>query len=112
LDESDLKSRAPSLYAGWDKNVSNVMFVTGRRDPWHDVSIAPSKGLVPDAPRDRTMTNKVPRCNGLMTGSEVFGIVLPEGKHCSDLIPGSRDVQEATGLFVKALKAWLPCFGH
>jgi hypothetical protein len=112
LDESDLKSRAPSLYAGWDKNVSNVMFVTGRRDPWHDVSIAPSKGLLPDAPRDRTMTNKVPRCNELMTGSEVFGIVLPEGKHCSDLIPGSRDVQEATGLFVKALKAWLPCFGH
>ena len=40
-NESDLKSRALSLYAGWDRNVSNVMFITGLRDPWHDVSIAP-----------------------------------------------------------------------
>jgi hypothetical protein len=108
----DPKTRAPSLYAGWEKNVSNVMFVTGLRDPWHDVSIAPSKSLVPGAPRDRKMTSKVPRCNELMTGREVFGLMLPEGRHCSDLIAGSRDAEEATELFMKALEAWLPCFGH
>ena len=109
---SDPKLRAPSLYAGWDKNVSNVMFVTGLRDPWHEVSIAPSKGLIPDAPHDRTMTAKVPRCNETMTGREVFGLVLPEGRHCGDLIPGSQDAEKATALFVKALEAWLPCFGQ
>jgi hypothetical protein len=108
----DPKSRAPSLYAGWDKNVSNVMFVTGLRDPWHDVSVAPSDSLVPGAPRDRIMTSKVPRCNELMTGREAFGLILPDGRHCSDLIAGSRDAEEATGLFVKALEAWLPYFGH
>lgn len=107
---SDLKTQAPSLYAGWDKNVSNVMFVTGLRDPWQEVSIAPSKCLVPGAPHDRTVTSRVPRCNELMAGREVFGLVLPEGRHCGDLISGSRDAREATGLFVKALEAWLPCF--
>jgi hypothetical protein len=58
------------------------------------------------------MTSKVPRCNELMTGREVFGLMLPEGRHCSDLIAGSRDAEEATELFMKALEAWLPCFGH
>jgi len=88
------------------------MFVTGARDPWHDVSVAPSKSLVPGAPRDRTVTSKVPCCNELMTGGEVFGLLLPEGRHCSDLIPGSQDAEKTTELFVKALEKWLPCFGH
>lgn len=109
---SSEKRTGPSLYAGWNRNVSNVMFVTGLRDPWHEVSIAPKEGLIHDAPCDRIVTNKVPRCNELMTGSEVFGLVLPEGRHCSDLIPGSSDAQEATALFAKALGVWLPCFGH
>jgi hypothetical protein len=109
---SDPKSRAPSLYAGWDRNVSNVMFITGLRDPWHEVSITPTKGLIPSAPCDRTVTNKVPRCNELMTGREVFGLILPKGKHCSDLIAGSQDAEAATKLFAQALESWLPCFGR
>ncbi|KAM0710469.1 hypothetical protein Q7P35_002832 [Cladosporium inversicolor] len=109
---SDQKRKAPSRYAGWDRNVSNVMFVTGLRDPWHEVSIAPKKGLIRDAPFDRMVTDKVPRCNESMTGREVFGLVLPEGRHCSDLIPGSQDAEEATALFMKALEVWLPCFGQ
>jgi hypothetical protein len=76
------------------------------------VSVAPSRGLIPEAPRNRTVTSKVPRCNELMTRSEVFGLTLPEGRHCGDLIPGSQDAGEATELFVKALEKWLPCFGH
>jgi hypothetical protein len=109
---TDQDIRAPSLYVGWDKNISNTMFITGMRDPWHEVSIVPSNGLMPDAPRDRIMTDKVPRCNELMTGREAFGLVLPDGRHCGDLIAGSRDAQESTELFAKALEAWLPCFGH
>jgi hypothetical protein len=104
--------RAPSQYVGWDKNVSNTMFITGLRDPWHEVSIVPSNGLIPGAPRDRKMTDKVPRCNELMSGREVFGLVLSEGRHCGDLIAGSPDAREATDLFVRALEAWLPCFGR
>jgi len=108
----DREIRVPSMYAGWDKNVSNVMFITGLRDPWHDVSVVPSRGLIPGAPHHRTMTHKVPQCNELMTGSEVFGLLLAEGRHCGDLIAGSQDALEATELFVRALEAWLPCFGR
>lgn len=108
---SDKELHVPSLYAGWDKNVSNVMFISGVHDPWHEVSIAPSNGLVPDAPRDRIMTDEVPHCGKPMDGREVFGLVLPEGRHCSDLIPGSEDARKATELFKKALEVWLPCFG-
>ena len=88
------------------------MFITGAQDPWHEVSVAPSRGSIPEAPRDRILTDNVPRCNELMTGGEVFGLMLPEGRHCSDLIAGSQDAEEATQLFVKALEQWLPCFGH
>lgn len=107
----DQDVRTPSLYAGWDKNVSNVMFTTGLQDPWHEVSIAPKNGLIPEAPWNRTMTDKIPVCNHLMTGDEVFGLLLSEGRHCSDLIAGSEDALKATKLFRKALEAWLPCFG-
>jgi hypothetical protein len=102
----------PSLYTGWDKNFSNVMFITGMKDPWQEVSIVPSRSLVPDAPRDRVMTDEVPLCNELMAGNEVFGLVLPEGRHCGDLIAGSEDARKATELFMKALEVWLPCFGR
>jgi hypothetical protein len=58
------------------------------------------------------MTDKVPRCNELMIGREVFGLMPLEGRHCGDLIAGSQDAREATGLFGIALNAWLPCFGR
>jgi hypothetical protein len=109
---SDGELHVPSLYTGWDKNFSNVMFVTGMKDPWHEMSIVPSMSLVPDAPRDRVMTDEIPPCNELMTGNGVFGLVLPEGRHCGDLIAGSEDARKATDLFMKALEAWLPCFGR
>lgn len=111
LDQpSDQDVHARSLYAGWDKNVSNVMFITGLRDPWHEVSVAPSNGLIPEAPQNRTITKEIPACNELMTGNEVFGLLLSEGRHCSDLIAGSDDALKATELFKKALEVWLPCF--
>lgn len=109
---TDQDVHTPSLYAGWDKNVSNVMFVTGLQDPWHEVSIAPKNGLIPQAPWNRTMTDKIPSCDELMTENEVFGLVFSEGRHCSDLIPGSEDALKATELFKKALEVWLPCFGR
>jgi hypothetical protein len=107
---SDADIHAPSLYTGWDKNFSNVMFITGSRDPWHEVSIVPSNSRVPNAPRDRIMTDVVPPCNKLDIEDEVFGLLLPEGRHCGDLIAGSEDAQKATDLFKKALEVWLPCF--
>jgi hypothetical protein len=109
---SDGELHVPSSYTGWDKNFSNVMFVTGMKDPWHEVSIVPSRSLVSDAPRDRVMTDEVPPCNELMTGNRVFGLVLPEGRHCGDLVAGSEDALKATDLFMKALEVWLPCFGR
>lgn len=109
---NDQDVHTPSLYAGWDKNVSNVMFITGLRDPWHEVSVAPRNGLIPEAPQGRIATNKTPACNEEMTGDEVFGLVLSEGRHCSDLIAGSEDALKATELFEKALKVWLPCFAQ
>jgi hypothetical protein len=99
---SDLKTLAPSPYAGWNKNVSNVMFVTGLQDTWHHVSVAPSNSLVPGAPRDMMMMSKVPRFIELMSRRGVFGLIEPEGRHYSDLIAGSRDAEEATGLFLTA----------
>ena len=88
------------------------MFVTGLRDPWHEVSIAPQDGLIRDRPHGRIVTDTIPACNEVMMGNEVFGLVLIEGRHCSDLIAGSEDALKATDLFKRALKVWLPCFGR
>ena len=56
------------------------------------------------------MTDKLPHCNKVMIGSEVFGLMQLEGKHCSDLIAGSRDAKEATELFAQALEALATLF--
>lgn len=101
---------APARYAGWDKNVSRVMFTTGLRDPWQDVSMVPSMGLVPGWPRHRTMTETIPACDEELSGDEVFGLLFEEGRHCSDLVPGSKNAGKSTELFEKALRKWLPCF--
>lgn len=106
----DLKHMSPTVYAGWDKNSSNVMFTTGMRDPWHEASMVPSKGFIPGAPSHRKMTEEVPLCNEVLTGDQVFGIVFEKGRHCSDLMPGSENAQRSVDLFVKALKVWLPSF--
>jgi hypothetical protein len=101
---------APARYAGWDKNVSRVMFTTGLEDPWHDISMVPSQGLVPGSPRQRRMTDVAPVCDKEMAGDEVFGLLFENGRHCSDLVPGSEEMLAATALFQKALRSWLPCF--
>jgi len=101
---------APAKYAGWDKNVSRVMFTTGLQDPWHDISMVPSGGLVAGSPRHRKMTNIVPACDRAMSGDEVFGLVFESGRHCSDLVPGTKETARATELFEKALRSWLTCF--
>jgi hypothetical protein len=101
---------APARYAGWDKNVSRVMFTTGLEDPWHDINMVPSDGLVPGSPRQRRMTDVVPACDEEMAGDEVFGLLFENGRHCSDLVPGSEEMLAATELFEKALRSWLPCF--
>jgi hypothetical protein len=101
---------APAKYAGWDKNVSRVMFTTGLVDPWHDLSIVPSEGLVPGSPRQRRMMDVVPACDEAMAGDKVFGILFEDGRHCSDLVPGSEEMAASVKLFEKALKSWLPCF--
>jgi hypothetical protein len=106
--ESDIS--APVRYAGWDKNVSRVMFTMGLEDPWHDISMVPSEGLVPGSPRQRRMTQVVPACGEVMAGDEVFGLLFESGRHCSDLVPGTEELVKATGLFAEALGAWLPCF--
>lgn len=107
---SDSEIPAPAKYAGWDKNVSRVMFTTGLEDPWHDLSIVPSEGLVPGSPRYRTMTQVVPGCEEAMAGDEVFGLLFENGRHCSDLVPGTEETARAADLFGKALRSWLPCF--
>jgi hypothetical protein len=101
---------APAKYAGWDKNVSRVMFTTGLVDPWHDLSVVPSEGLVPGSPRQRRMADVVPACDEAMAGDEVFGILFESGRHCSDLVPGSEEMVASIELFEKALKSWLLCF--
>jgi hypothetical protein len=107
---SDSDVPVPARYAGWDKNVSRVMFTTGLEDPWHDVSMVPSEGLVPGSPRQRTMTQVVLACDRAMAGDEVFGLLFEKGRHCSDLVPGTEETVMATELFSKALRSWLPCF--
>lgn len=101
---------APAKYAGWDKNVSRVMFTTGLGDPWHDISMDPSEGLVPGSPRQRTMTQAVPVCDEAMAGDEVFGLLFENGRHCSDLVPGTEEMARAMELFEEALRSWLPYF--
>jgi hypothetical protein len=107
---SDSGIPTPARYAGWDKNVSRVMFTTGLEDPWHDVSMVPSEGLVPGSPRERRMTGIIPACDEAMAGDEVFGLLFKNGRHCSDLVPGTGEMVKATELFAEALRAWLPCF--
>lgn len=106
----DVNSSPPALYTGWDKNFSNVMFTTGLIDPWHQVGMVPIKSFVPGAPTDRRMIEEVPPCNEVLAGDQVFGIVFKKGRHCSDLMPGSKNAQRSVDLFVKALKVWLPSF--
>jgi hypothetical protein len=101
---------APARYAGWDKNVSRVMFTTGLVDPWHDLSMVPSEGLVPGSPRQRRMTDVVPACDEAMAGDEVFGILFENGRHCSDLVSGSEEMVASIELFEKAVRSWWPCF--
>lgn len=106
----DVNSSPPALYTGWDKNFSNVMFTTGLRDPWHQVGMVLIKGMVPGAPSHRRMTEDVPASNEVLAGDRVFGIVFEKGRHCSDLMAGSKNAQRSVDLFVKALKVWLPSF--
>jgi len=101
---------APAQYAGWDKNVSRVMFTTGLQDPWHDISMVPSEGLTPGSPRQRRMTQVVPACDEEMAGDEVFGLLFENGRHCSDLVAGSEEMVAAANLFEEALRSWIPCF--
>jgi hypothetical protein len=86
------------------------MFTTGLVDPWHDLSMVPSEGLVPGSPRQRRMTDVVPAWDEAMAGDKVFGILFEDGRHCSDLVPGSEEMAASVKLFEKALKSWLPCF--
>ncbi|KAF2149981.1 hypothetical protein K461DRAFT_281239 [Myriangium duriaei CBS 260.36] len=101
---------AQMRYTNWNHNVSNVMWTTGFKDPWHGLSMVPKKSLVPGAPTNRTTTKKVPACNVPMEGDKVFGLTFEEGRHCDDLYPGGKETALAVNTFSRALDEWLPCF--
>ncbi|KAK5046791.1 hypothetical protein LTR84_007145 [Exophiala bonariae] len=99
-------------YGGWNMTPSNVMFTDGLKDPWHILSVQ-STAAEYGAPNRRT-TDQIPACNKAPSGSDVFGILYPNGYHINDLSKAlgaeNTTADEGTALFLKALDEWLPCF--
>lgn len=120
---------APNVYGGWRMQPSNTMFTTGQYDPWRAYSPA---SIEEGSPQRRT-TQVIPKCGQSPVDNDVFGIIYDGMVHVSDMqalldqnayyhhnfstvgfsSPISTEPFFAgTGLFERALEAWLPCFGQ
>ncbi|KAK3110944.1 hypothetical protein LTR53_014257 [Teratosphaeriaceae sp. CCFEE 6253] len=78
----------PNRYGGWTMTPSNVMFVNGAKDPWHTLSVQSTSAEI-GAP-NRITTQDIPACNQAPADDKVFGLVLADGYHCSDLGSGEH----------------------
>jgi hypothetical protein len=50
------------------------------------------------------VTDRVPKCGD---GGKVFGVVIPEALHASEVFGGVREPHKR---FTEALRCWLKCF--
>ncbi|KAH6867468.1 serine carboxypeptidase S28-domain-containing protein [Thelonectria olida] len=104
---------------GWNMKASNVMFTNGQFDPWRSFSVA-SQESASGAP-NRTLTTKVPACNELSDGTDVFGLVYAGAIHVEDLstpaftrgsIEKTTPLEQGLDLFEKAWTTWSACFNQ
>lgn len=108
-------------YHGWHMSTTNVLFVNGEYDPWRALSVA--SDIDPAIPGN-TMTTIIPAAGKALPAGTVFGFIIKNGLHASDLtynlsaaqsntsLPGSVDesANEAHELFATALSSWLPSY--
>jgi hypothetical protein len=108
-------------YHGWHLSTSNVLFVNGQYDPWRALSVASD---IDTAEPGIKLTTTIPASGTTLPNGTVFGYIVKNGLHCSDLsynfsavqnnstIPSSYDVSanEAHELFASALSSWLPAY--
>jgi hypothetical protein len=102
-------------------STTNVLFVNGQYDPWRALSVA--SDINPAEPGN-TFTTTIPAPGKALPNGTVFGFMVQNGLHCSDLsynltaaqtnttLPGSVDesANEAHELFASALSSWLPAY--
>jgi hypothetical protein len=108
-------------YHGWHMSTTNVLFINGQDDPWRALSVA--SDINPAEPGN-TFTTTIPAPGATLPNGTVFGYIIPNGVHCSDLdynltavqtnttVPGSVDenANVAHELFASALSSWLPAY--
>jgi len=108
-------------YHGWHMSTTNVLFVNGQYDPWRALSVASD---VNPAEPGNTLTTAIPAAGKALPNGTLFGYMVQNGLHCSDLsynltavqtnttVPGSVDesANEAHELFASALSVWLPAY--
>ena len=59
----------------------------------------------------RKTVQDIPECGKSPDDNNVFGLLYPNGYHCSDMVGNSTtNVAEGVAMFSKALDKWLPCF--
>ncbi|KAK7426554.1 hypothetical protein QQZ08_006884 [Neonectria magnoliae] len=121
--DSSFPSRLNNSYlldlGGWDMKASNVMFTNGEFDPWRSFSVS-SEETASGAPK-RALTQRVPACNQLPNGTDVFGLVYAGAVHVEDLstpsfargsIEETTPLEQGLELFLNAWEAWEPCFNE
>ncbi|CAA9961147.1 Serine peptidase family S28 [Pyrenophora teres f. maculata] len=93
---------------GWHIYPANTFFTYGEYEPWLPLGKASKR---PDAPKNVTITTKIPECNTL-DKHQIFGSILKDQIHCYDVISRITNpvVLEARALFKRALRQWLTCF--
>ncbi|KAH8892424.1 hypothetical protein GQ53DRAFT_646441 [Thozetella sp. PMI_491] len=110
-------SYANSL-GGWNMKPSNTLFTNGEFDPWRAFGVMSPEQDDLGAPQ-RTISQEIPPCN--TEQDEIFGLLFAGAVHIEDMafFPNARrgsaeteypPVLQASDLFVKAYKEWLPCF--
>ncbi|KPM35925.1 hypothetical protein AK830_g10656 [Neonectria ditissima] len=120
--DSSFPSRLNNSYllemGGWDMKASNVMFTNGEFDPWRSFSVASQETA--SGALKRAVTQKVPACNQLSNGTDVFGLVYAGAVHVEDLstsfergsIEKTTPLEQGLGLFLEAWDTWAPCFNQ
>ncbi|KAI5460140.1 peptidase S28, partial [Mariannaea sp. PMI_226] len=102
---------------GWDMKASNVMFTNGEFDPWRSFSVASQETT--SGASNRNITKKVPACNQVVNGTDVFGLVYAGAVHVEDLSVASYEkgsiekktpMDQGLDLFLEAWDTWVPCF--
>src|SRR5450432_2880151 len=110
-------------FGGWHLQTTNVFHTNGEYDPWRALSIA--SDISPSQPNN-ILTTQIPPANSLSPNGTIFGMVIKNGLHGSDINSYNvtaiwanvtlakdsfdRSAYEAHGVFVKALDVWLPAY--